>query len=80
MHRGCAVSAPPALGRCVRALLPALLASLLALAGCEPMVGGGGGGGSVDCPGGTDPLFGDQWYLENTGQTAPDGTEAATAG
>ncbi|MFP4182275.1 MAG: S8 family serine peptidase [Thiohalospira sp.] len=80
MHRGCAVSAPPAPGRCVRALLPALLASLLALAGCEPMVDGGGGGGSVDCPGGTDPLFSEQWHLENTGQTNLDGEEAATPG
>ena len=79
-HRGCAVSAPPAPRRCVRALRPALFASLLALAGCEPLVGGGGGGGSVACPGGPDPLFSDQWHLANTGQTALNGSVAATPG
>ena len=80
VHRVCATTARYALTWCVRARRLALPGAALLLAGCEPLVGGDGGGGSVACPGGPDPLFVDQWHLENTGQTALDGSVAATPG
>ncbi|WP_143613258.1 S8 family serine peptidase [Thiohalospira halophila] len=80
VHRVCATTARYALTWCVRARRLALPGAALLLAGCDPLVGGDGGGGSVACPGGPDPLFVDQWHLDNTGQTALDGSVAATPG